>query len=74
MIVNKISKSNIPKKTLINLLRPVTGDLFQYNEKIYTQLDSGKSLIPSCQLLYGDLGKYSSYKEDNTNICHIYYM
>ena len=39
MIVNKVSEIEIPKRNLTNLLKSVTGGVFQHNSKLYTQID-----------------------------------
>ena len=38
-IVNKVAKSEIPKRNLTNLLKSVNGGLFQHKSKFYTQSD-----------------------------------
>ena len=42
MIFNKVPESEISKKSLTNLLKSVTGGLFQHNSKLYTQIDRSK--------------------------------
>ena len=39
MVVSKVSEIEIPKRNLTNLLKSVTGGVFQHNSKLYTQID-----------------------------------
>ena len=49
MIANGVRDSTIPQLNKINLLKSVTGGLFQFNKKLFTKIDGwynyGKYLI-----------------------------
>ena len=50
MIVNKVPEIEIPQRNLTNLLKSVTGGVFQHNSKLYTQIDGismGNPLAPT---------------------------
>ena len=50
MIANGVRDSTIPQPNMLNLLKSVNGGVFQYNKKLYTQIDGvsmGNPLAPS---------------------------
>ena len=71
MIANGVRDSTIPQSNMLNLLKSVTGGLFQYNNKLYTQIDGvsmGNPLAPTiANYFMGTLEKNLFNTEDDNN-------
>ena len=71
MIANGVRDSTIPQSNMLNLLKSVTGGLFQYNKQLYTQIDGvsmGNPLAPTiANYFMGTLEKSLFNTEDENN-------
>ena len=70
MITNGLPDSNIPKKSLTSLLKCVTGGLFQYNNKLYSQIDGvsmGNPLAPTIANFFMGTLEATLFNKDDVN-------
>ena len=79
MIANGVRDSTIPQLNMLNLLKSVTGGLFQYNKKLYTQIDGvsiGNPLAPSkANFLMGTLEtNLFNTEEENDPVIYLRYV
>ena len=69
-IVNKLPESEIPKRNIKNLLKSVTGGVFQHTGKLYTQIDGasmGNPLTPTLANFFMGTLENIFFNEDNEN-------
>ena len=76
MIVNKVSEIEILKRNLTNLLKSVTGGLFQHNSKFDTQIDGvnmGNPLAPNLANHFMGTLENTLFNKENENNPVIYF-